>query len=309
MNEFNILLESLNKRILFSTNSKKVQNYIAYDFHPRSHIAELNTYIKDYSDSDFLVCYNLGNKKDIKFDLVNKKVDINCYDHDIEETELTFLLVFLFENLYQRGNIYSMHSAGIVKDDESIILIADSMGGKTLLSTYVCQKNKYKMIGDDRITFKQKDNSIYSLGGNVIISPRISTLPLLSFKNKSFDNYSESSVIKIHPNELGIERSLGEHKVKAICRIHISNYNEVFRDISPFDKQLLAYIKMSEDIKATGYSFINLEYPFPLFVDENIEKQRLKFSTLFKDIPGYYIYGGLKFIYNKLTNIISGNIE
>lgn len=246
----------------------------------------------------------------IRFSEPYKRVYLNEKVFDkMKESGSTFDFVFLvmviFEFLYERNKIYALWSAGFAKNNKGYLLFANTNGGKSNIVTLLSHKFGYGIAGDDRIALSIKAGKPYMVGGN----------NKLSFRSYGIPGYLSSKIhlemdkkVRATPEDLFAKKFTGNAPIKMIFIVNIASVGS--SSVSHIgDVQRYIYSNLSRVISGVEFSFMDSACAFPMMDSEKSRKGRFTFAKRLGKVRSYEVRGPIEYITKEIVRLIDSETQ
>jgi hypothetical protein len=292
------MIRSLNKTIEVLTDSQ-------------SHIDHLDT---GGLIRHIIPDYRVDSKHDVadyQLELIESETfSVNRYDskltvrgklETIPKENIAHIISYLLQNPYQQEGMYYFHGAAIAKEANGVLLLGNSLAGKSTVS-FTLAESGYSHLGDEAIII-----------GN--ISPKI----LAGNKYVAFDNKTVEDYPNIFRNmTLGSDKSSKgksygvintikqEPDLCAVTFLKLGGSKEIFSKLNTDWATIRLYEETSRIIRGVGYT-VATKYPLDSLDTFDISKRRLEYCEhIAQKIPIYQLAGSLDFIVERIKYLNLG---
>lgn len=307
---------SLGFRIMIRSNSKRTISYLS-DIGQRA--------IPDYSFSlvtsqnknvDWIIdIYEKKGSNHLSFDTSKKRVTVNFSPDRFWQSDLEFLLLYLFSDLYLHKKIICANAVGLVSPDGAGIMITGETGsGKSITGLQLLMQG-YRFIGNDRLLLKCNREGIKMVGGTSPIRLRKATIDRY-FPQMAFDQtrgeirWGEFNLIS--PDQYGF-RQARSTLVKMFARVKVSpitDHDCTCYPLKELDKNF-AYVKIYQPLSfySVGGQLIHLStmsvYPSISNRFSDVAHFRMT-KKIAERVPCYELHGNLEWVAKRIDSLIRG---
>ena len=206
--------------------------------------------------------------------LVVEENDGSCFPVD---RMVSYIESFLLKQAVVEEGYVMLHGGAIEKNNKAYILLADSFGGKSTATAYLCMKN-FRYITDDRVIINTESRTILPYPKTIMLRPGTRALlqneydiniPVESYRYRGIERdfylptqiCTESPKVKnicvlsrYHcPNDFRVEYIEKENRIKYLLRSshNVSGFSNLkyFMQLSTVDLSVVHYYYLN-DLKA-----------------------------------------------------------
>ncbi len=285
--------------------------------------------INKTEDYDMTFIYSDENNYKIKYNKNNNEMILSCPFNKIDKsTVIPMMFRIMVEILRQKNNEIKLHSSAVEKDNNVVLLLAPSEGGKTTTALSLCQNYNCIMRSNDASVIKFINNKPIFLRGDKSFRFRLNSLETYSksFYDDTTKNHNKKSLpwydkLKMSTDDLNILRKEGSTQVKYIffvkldslvkgCNVKKYDLNEEERRDFwlKYKLQILSNIGgtiKGNDLIPVGNDGNILPLVIPNFDNSKNIKKRINFiNKLFDKCEVYQIRGELESVTEFINNLL-----
>lgn len=286
-----------NVSIRICTNEINVREYFKSNLFSR-HMLPVYSYSEDISNGvpDVVLTITNGcNQPMINFK--DGQFFANYKDICKDIRHLSYLVLYVIQTCIQRKGLYYIHSAAVEIGGSCVLLLGDSMSGKTTVALEICRDFGARIIGDDSVIIGEVNNKAVILAGNDTI-----------FCNERYSEaFSYDDMNKKY--YMTISGSKESSTVRMIVSLIPYCENRTTKNSRQGLRKLLDL--MSLHIAGIGYYYLPEHLIYPNMDNSALAKDRFLFAAgLVNSVDMYelcgdreYIMDGCKDIFSKLQTI------
>ena len=175
MNKMKLNINSLDRTILFETNSEELYEYMKSNDFVDETIPAYSSSPSNDSYNFKLVLNNTFNNGNIDLDYTKKICNIEVDISKLYKPDLVYLILQIFSRLHEENNTYLIHAASVNYKGKSIILPGVPGSGKTGVA-FAMLKNGGKYLSNDRALIRFYNDKPFVVGGTSCMHVRVPTI-------------------------------------------------------------------------------------------------------------------------------------
>ena len=226
------------------------------------------------------------------FDQINLEIPIYVFH----------LLYPIFHTHWLDNDIYSVHSACVLRNGYAILLMGHSGVGKTSISLNLLKKYGFKLVCSDRTLLKLgNDGRLIPIGGTKVVTYKKSNANISSGMLMAGVKYVDREVKKVIPKYLAPQYP---PKINSIAMVRLSNFSSEIENFLPFEALVALYPCFLDYWNSDALLFEGLEIYNGTKI--NVQIKRKVLAGLRKSIlktPVVSISGSLENISRKIDKL------
>ena len=298
-------LNSLDKELYLITDDSKIANLMLSEY-PARFVPEYDANESKKVKDEWVLEYYHG-KFGQTIDEENKRVNVTVGDYSYGE--LPFLVLQLFEKLFEEEEKYIVHASAVSDGNGANLIIGNSGSGKTTLSFNLYNKG-YKFISNEHTIIDPKNKKV--IGGTKVITLKefqkeYVTDGLVEFPTD--DNH------KIYLYNLGNKPNVIQlDRIKMITMPIISPYETKEAKVSKASEFAVRdnLIELPNGLMRGSYVYLN-KFKFLGKSIDNLSLSNKRMTNIFYnfpyEIPKYVVIGGLEAVTEEVENLMNGVVN
>ena len=299
-------LNSLDKKLYLITDDSKISNLMLSEY-PARFIPEYNANESEEVKDNYWVLEYYHGKFRQTIDEKNKRMNVTVSDYSYGE--LSFLVLQLFEKLFEKEEKYIVHASAVSDDNGANLIIGNSGSGKTTLSFTLYNKG-YKFISNEHTIIDPKNRRI--IGGTKVITfkefqKEYITDKLIEFPTDDnhkiylFDLSDKPNVIQQDKIKMITMPIIYPHETKEAKVLKASEF--AVRD---------NLIELPNGLMRGSYVYLN-KFRFLGKNIDNLTLSNKRMTNIFYnfpyEIPKYVVIGGLEAVTEEVESIMDGAVD
>jgi len=291
-----ILIKSLEKRILFESNDEKLIEMLRGDY-PRRIVPSYD-FSENVKSFDAIVKYYLADRFEKKYRFPMIEISVEGYS----KAEVSFLLLHVFERLYEEDNKYAVECASVEKNGVGILICGDSGSGKTSVTLQLL-KLGYNLVSNEVSVIDRE--KIY--GGTDVLN--VKEYGLIYVPEEYRDKLIRVDYSKdYHTYILRLPAVKGPIKYNAIFKVSVMpEYEKVKLFELPKGFMSLRFFEQSSSLIRGVIPLNNFRNVADSLDNEELSEKRIR--NLFSiDVPSYAIFGDARNVAKKINELYEHDI-
>lgn len=300
-----VLIKSLNKTILLSTDSDSVVNYLKSNIIP--HI-----FIQGYSveeevvvrKADIELIHYTSDRSEIYVNFnKNKYVVYDNWEDNIPTYVLSFLQL-CFNSLLLNDSIYTLHGSSVQGKKNDFVFTGKAGAGKTSVMLELVKNKGYKFISNNKVSLQICEDNAYIVSGTKGITIR-DTDNFENYKNLVLNNFQ-----KVYANRTAFifnnsnSANLGLKNPITIFSLKINTGVKEFKQLTYEEAMIYLYPIFIESVDREVVLF-NFKQTVPLPYEEYLVKEKAleDLKLALKKIKVYHLSGSMEFILDNVKEL------